>query len=101
MRTLLISAVLAIAVAAGAISSAAAAGADPVVGTWQLNVSKSTFTAGQALKSQTRTFWCSTGSRRGWRGGRLAVRRIGRSLGRPICSGPGRSLPSSGFNQRV
>ena len=62
MRTLLISAVLAIAVAAGAISSAAAAGADPVVGTWQLNVSKSTFTAGQAVKSQTRTYSQSGGT---------------------------------------
>jgi hypothetical protein len=62
MRTLLISAVLAIAVAAGAVSSAAAAGDDPVVGTWQLNVSKSTFTAGQALKSQTRTYSRSGGT---------------------------------------
>ena len=56
MRTLLITAVLAIAAAAGGAPIAAAAGADPVVGTWQLNVSKSTFTAGQAVKSQTRTY---------------------------------------------
>jgi hypothetical protein len=33
-----------------------AAGSDPVVGTWQLNVSKSTFAAGMAPKSQTRTY---------------------------------------------
>jgi hypothetical protein len=56
MRTLLISAVLVIVAVAGGVPYAAAAGADPVVGTWQLNVSKSTFTAGQAIKSQTRTY---------------------------------------------
>ena len=33
-----------------------AVAADPVVGTWQLNASKSTFTAGPAVKSQTRTY---------------------------------------------
>jgi hypothetical protein len=33
-----------------------AAGSDPVVGTWQLNLSKSTFAAGMAPKSQTRTY---------------------------------------------
>jgi hypothetical protein len=33
-----------------------AAGSDPVVGTWQLNLSKSTFAAGTAPKSQTRTY---------------------------------------------
>ena len=62
MRTLLISAVLAIAAAAGGAPYAAAASADPVVGTWQLNVSKSTFTAGQAVKSQTRTYSQSGGT---------------------------------------
>jgi hypothetical protein len=56
MRKLLITAVLAIAAAVGGATNAAAAGADPVVGTWQLNVSKSTFTAGQPLKSQMRTY---------------------------------------------
>jgi hypothetical protein len=56
MRTLLITAVLAIAAAAGGAPNAAAANPDPVVGTWQLNASKSTFTAGQAIKSQTRTY---------------------------------------------
>jgi hypothetical protein len=34
----------------------AAAGGDPVMGTWQLDASKSTFTAGPAMKSQTRTY---------------------------------------------
>jgi hypothetical protein len=62
MRKLLIAAVLAIAAAAGGASDAIAAGADPVVGTWQLNVSKSTFTAGQAIKSQTRTYSHSGGT---------------------------------------
>ena len=62
MRKLLIAAVLAIAAAAGGASSATAADSDPVVGTWQLNVSKSTFTAGQAVKSQTRTYSQSGGT---------------------------------------
>jgi hypothetical protein len=38
------------------ISVGAAAGTDPAVGTWQLNVAKSSFTPGPALKSQTRTY---------------------------------------------
>jgi hypothetical protein len=33
-----------------------AGAADPVVGTWTLNTAKSTFDAGQAPKSQTRTY---------------------------------------------
>src|SRR3977135_4253384 len=55
MRTLLLRTVLVIASAWGA-TIAAAAAPDPVVGTWQLNSSKSTFTAGPAFKSQTRTY---------------------------------------------
>ena len=35
---------------------AMAADSDPLVGTWQLDVAKSTFTSGPALKSQTRTY---------------------------------------------
>jgi hypothetical protein len=35
---------------------AQAAGSDAVVGTWQLNVAKSKFIAGPAIKSQTRTY---------------------------------------------
>jgi hypothetical protein len=43
-------------VAAAGGASAFAADSDPVVGTWQLNVPKSTFSAGSAFKSQTRTY---------------------------------------------
>jgi len=42
-------------------AAALAAGPDPVVGTWQLNAAHSTFTAGPALKSQTRTYTQSDG----------------------------------------
>jgi hypothetical protein len=57
MRKLLVHAVLAIvATAGGGIAFAAAPVPDPVVGTWQLEVPKSTFTSGPALKSQTRTY---------------------------------------------
>jgi hypothetical protein len=53
MGKLLISAALAFV----AVVSVAVAGApDPVIGTWKLNASKSTFTAGPALKTQTRTY---------------------------------------------
>jgi hypothetical protein len=57
MKTLLMSVAL-IAIVAGAteIRTAAAADPDPVVGTWQLNASKSTFKSGPTLKSQTRTY---------------------------------------------
>ncbi len=51
LKTMLVGAVLAVAgVAVGA------APADPVVGTWTLNVAKSTFNPGPALKSETRTY---------------------------------------------
>lgn len=56
MRTLLINAVLAFAAAASGVAIAAAPASDPVVGTWKLNASKSTFTTGPALKTQTRTY---------------------------------------------
>ena len=55
MRTILLSAVLAMAATVCGVTTAAAA-SDPVVGTWQLNTSKSKFTAGPAWKSQTRTY---------------------------------------------
>jgi hypothetical protein len=55
MRMLLITAVLVMA-AVGGVPIATAATPDPVVGTWKLDVSKSTFTAGPAIKSQTRTY---------------------------------------------
>jgi hypothetical protein len=40
---------------------ALASDSDPIVGTWQLNVAKSTFSGGPAPKSQTRTY-SQTGS---------------------------------------
>jgi hypothetical protein len=55
MRKLLLGAVMAMIAVAGGASIAAAADTDPVVGTWQLNAQKSTF-SGPALKSQTRTY---------------------------------------------
>lgn len=56
MRKLLVGAAMAMIAVAGGASIAAAADTDPVVGTWQLNVPKSTFSSGPALKSQTRTY---------------------------------------------
>jgi len=57
MRMLLLhAAVFAIVAAGSGVAIAAAPASDPVVGTWQLSGSKSTFTAGPALKSQTRTY---------------------------------------------
>jgi hypothetical protein len=56
MRNLLAHSVLAFVVAIAGISIASAADSDPIVGTWQLNVAKSKFTAGPAVKSQTRTY---------------------------------------------
>ena len=52
LRTLCIGTVLAFATN----SMAVAAAADPIVGTWQLNVAKSKFSPGPALKSQTRVY---------------------------------------------
>jgi hypothetical protein len=51
LKTILVGAVLAVAGVA-----MAAGAADSVVGTWSLNVAKSTFDPGPALKSQTRTY---------------------------------------------
>ena len=51
LKTILVGAVLA---AAGVAMAAGAA--DNVVGTWNLNVAKSTFDPGPALKTQTRTY---------------------------------------------
>jgi hypothetical protein len=56
MRKLLVRALLTIVVATGSFAIAAAAAPDPAMGTWQLNVSKSTFTPGPGNKSQTRTY---------------------------------------------
>jgi hypothetical protein len=43
-------------IAAASGPNAVAAESDPVVGSWQLNASKSTFSAGPAVKNQTRTY---------------------------------------------
>jgi hypothetical protein len=44
------------AMAALGLAVAIAGGADPVIGTWQLDTAKSTFASGPALTSQTRTY---------------------------------------------
>jgi hypothetical protein len=56
-RTLLVGTMLAI---GGVAVALAAAGPDPVLGTWTLNLAKSTFSPGPAPKSQTRTYAAST-----------------------------------------
>ena len=56
MKTLLLRPLVAFAVMVSVTAISLAAGSDPVVGTWQLNLSKSTFAAGTAPKSQTRTY---------------------------------------------
>lgn len=56
MKTLFTCAVLTILASLGSMSIATAADADPVVGTWQMDASKSTFKTGPAIKSQTRTY---------------------------------------------
>jgi hypothetical protein len=56
MRTLLLRAALATVAAISCVAVVQAAASDPAMGTWQLNVSKSTFTPGPAFKSQTRTY---------------------------------------------
>jgi hypothetical protein len=50
LKTLFIGTILAIGTAASALA------ADPAIGTWQLNLAKSTFSPGPAPKSQTRTY---------------------------------------------
>jgi hypothetical protein len=49
IKTLIVGAIL-------AIGTSAASAADAVIGTWKLNVAKSTFSPGPAPKSQTRTY---------------------------------------------
>jgi len=49
LKTLFVGAIL-------AMGTGAALAADPVIGTWNLNVAKSTFSPGPALKSQTRSY---------------------------------------------
>lgn len=52
-RTLVLGTLLAVAVPSAAVS---AQGKDPVLGTWKLNVAKSTYSAGNAPKSGTRVY---------------------------------------------
>src|ERR1700716_931258 len=56
MRKRLVPAVLAIVASISGVAIAEVAAPDPVIGTWQLNVSKSTFKPGPAFKSQVRTY---------------------------------------------
>jgi|SRR6185437_3977293 len=56
MKTLFTCAVLTIIASFSAAGIATAADTDPVVGTWQLDASRSTFKTGPAIKSQTRTY---------------------------------------------
>jgi len=59
MRKLVVPSMVAFVAAVGMTAVALAGESDPIIGTWQLNVAKSTFTAGPALKSQTRTYTLS------------------------------------------
>ena len=52
LKTVFVAALL----VAGSAAVAAAPAADPVIGTWQLNVAKSKFSPGPAPKSDTRTY---------------------------------------------
>lgn len=56
MRRLIVCAVIAMIAVAGGATIAIAADSDPVVGTWQLNSSKSKFSSGPVITSQTRTY---------------------------------------------
>lgn len=56
MRPLLVCTLMAALISVIDIQTAAAADADPVVGTWKLNPGKSTFKSGPAITSQTRTY---------------------------------------------
>ena len=56
MKRRLLRPLVAFAVMVSVAAVSLAAGSDPVVGTWQLNLSKSTFAPGTAPKSQTRTY---------------------------------------------
>ena len=56
MNRLLKATALVLIVVGAAAVELAAQGADPIIGTWELNVAKSKYTAGPALKSQTRTY---------------------------------------------
>lgn len=56
MKAILKTAFVAVLLAAGSAAVVAAPAADPVIGTWQLNVAKSKFSPGPAPTSDTRTY---------------------------------------------
>jgi hypothetical protein len=56
MNKILSSVFLGALLAVGIAAIAAESAADPVIGTWKLNLAKSTFSAGPALKRQTRIY---------------------------------------------
>jgi hypothetical protein len=56
MHRLLRATALVMIVMAAAAAELAAQGADPIAGTWELNVAKSKYTSDRAPKSQTRTY---------------------------------------------
>jgi len=56
MRSLLTPAFVGFVAMVGTMALAVASDSDPVIGTWQLNAAKSTFTNAPAVKSQTRTY---------------------------------------------
>jgi len=60
MKTILTSIFLGTLITIGGAAVAADSSADPVLGTWNLNAAKSTFSAGPAFKSQTRMYSQST-----------------------------------------
>jgi hypothetical protein len=62
MNKPIVRAVLIFFLVASGVAIAAAPASDPVIGTWKLNATKSTFTAGPPMKSQTRTY-SQTGQR--------------------------------------
>jgi hypothetical protein len=61
MHRLLRATALVVIVIAAAAVELAAQGADPLVGTWELNVAKSKYTPGPAPKSETRTYVVAVG----------------------------------------
>jgi len=56
MRTLLRTIIVGTALAALGVIHLAAQTADPLIGTWELNIAKSTYNPGPAPKSETRTY---------------------------------------------
>lgn len=59
MNTFVKTALMSVLLTVGIVAVAAPPGADPVVGTWQLNVAKSKFSPGPAPKSDTRVYAAS------------------------------------------